>query len=131
MGRDYSAFGPIYSDRKDSPGPAPPTIAFPNRAVYPWRQQYHSTSTYSHKKDPVLDRMIESFGAETTTEGYIASMRKIMDYTLENFYGTSVCTTNLLFVTSREVPMWEMGKGVASGSRVSGSKFRDHYGSDG
>lgn len=111
---DHSARLPVYQGRKDPPGPAVTTMPFPNRAVYPWREQYHSTGTYSHKRDPKLDRMIENFETEKTTEGYIASSRKIMDNVLENFYGTTLCTTHQFFVANRKVPLWEMGKGVAS-----------------
>jgi hypothetical protein len=58
--------------------------------------------------------MIEKFEAETTTEGYIAAGQGLMDYVLENSYGTGICATHELYARSKEVPPWEMGKGVGS-----------------
>ncbi len=111
---DYSAFKPYWTKTKDVPGPAAFTLAWPNRPVYSWRNMYHSEALYSHKKDPALDQLIEAFETETTPEGYKTGARKIMDYVLDNFYGAGICTTHQLFVVGKDVPAWDMGKGVGS-----------------
>jgi peptide/nickel transport system substrate-binding protein len=111
---DYSAFKPVWTKKQEPRGPAAFILAWPNRPVYSWRNMYHSTALYSHKKDPALDKLIKDFEAETSTEGYIASGQKVMDYVLENFYGTGICTTHELHAIGKNVPQWEMGKGVGS-----------------
>ena len=111
---DYSAFKPVWTNKQQPPGPAAFILAWPNRPVYSWRTMYHSTALYSHKTDPKFDRMIESFEGETTTEGYIAAGQGLMDYVLQNFYGTGICATHELYGMSKKVPSWEMGKGVGS-----------------
>jgi hypothetical protein len=75
---------------------------------------YYSTALYSHTKDPQIDKLIEDFESQPTTEGYIKGGQKIMDYVLANFYATGICTTHELFAVSKKIPPWEMGKGVAS-----------------
>jgi len=111
---DYSAFKPVWTKKRDPRGPAAFILAWPNRPVYSWRNMYHSTALYSHKRDPKIDRMIENFEAETTAKGYKDAGQKIMDYVLENFYGSGICTTHELYAISKKVPEWEMGKGVGS-----------------
>lgn len=111
---DYSAFKPIWTKQKDPQGPAAFVLAYPNRPIYDWRIEFHSTAMYSHIKDPVLDKLMENFESQSNLEGYKVSSRKAMDYFLENYYGTSICTTNELYAMSKKVPAWEMGKGMAS-----------------
>jgi len=111
---DYSGFKPVWTKHQDPPGPAAFVLAWPNRPTYSWRNMYHTTALYSHKKDPQIDRMIEEFEAQPTTEGYITGAQKIMDYVLANFYSTGICTTHELFASGKKVPLWEMGKGVGS-----------------
>jgi ABC-type transport system substrate-binding protein len=110
---DYSAFKPVWTHKQNTPGPAMFLLAYPNRPVYPWTE-HHSKGLYSHTKDPKLDKMIESFQAETTLEGYINAARKLMDHVLENFYASGICTADQIYAMNKKVPLWEMGKGVAS-----------------
>jgi peptide/nickel transport system substrate-binding protein len=111
---DYNGFKPIWTKHQDPPGPAAFVLAWPNRPSYSWRNMYHSAALYSHKKDPQIDRLIEDFETKASMEEYITSAQKIMDYVLENFYSTGICTTHELFAANKKVPMWEMGKGVGS-----------------
>lgn len=111
---DYSAFKPVWTKNQDPPGPAAFILAWPNRPVYSWRHMYSSDALYSHTKDPKIDKLIDDFEAETSSEGYIADAQKIMDYVLENYYATGICTTHELHAMSKDVPVWEMGKGVGS-----------------
>ncbi|NNG01205.1 MAG: ABC transporter substrate-binding protein [Desulfobacteraceae bacterium] len=111
---DYSAFKPVWTKKAEPPGPAAFILAWPNRPVYSWRHMYASDALYSHTKDPVMDQLIGDFESETSSEGYIEGARKIMDYVLENAYATGICTTHELHAMSKDVPVWEMGKGVGS-----------------
>lgn len=111
---DYSAFKPVWTNKRQPPGPAAFILAWPNRPAYSWLNMYGSKALYSHKSDPKLDAMIAEHGKQTTTDGYIAAGQKMMDYVLENFYGTGICTTHELYAIGKNVPQWGMGKGVGS-----------------
>jgi ABC-type transport system substrate-binding protein len=111
---DYSAFKAIWTKKQDPPGPAAFVLAYPNRAVYSWRVEYHSDSLYSHTKDPQMDKLIDEHETVKTRKDYISSAQKIMDYVLANSYSTSVGTTNQSFMMTKKVPLWDMGKGVGS-----------------
>lgn len=111
---DYSAFKAIWTKKQDVPGPGAFVLAYPNRAVYSWRVEYHSDSLYSHTKDPQMDKLIDEHETVKTRKDYITSAQKIMDYVLQNSYSTGIGTTNQLFVMNKKVPAWNMGKGVGS-----------------
>jgi peptide/nickel transport system substrate-binding protein len=111
---DYSAFRPYWVKDKDTVGPAMLINPWTNRPVFTYRDHYHSTARFSHKKDPNLDKLIEEFEGQRTMEGYIAAGQKAVDYIMENFYSTGICSTHELFAMSKNVPIWEMGKGVDS-----------------
>jgi len=111
---DYSAFKAYWTKHKDPPGPAAFINPWANRPVYSYRAHYNSKGAYSHKKDPKLDELVKDFGAQKTREGYIAAGQKLMDYVLENYYATGICTTHELYAMSKAVPMWDMGRGVTS-----------------
>jgi hypothetical protein len=111
---DYSAFKPVWTKKHDPPGPAAFVMAWPNRPVYSWRHMYDSEALYSHTKDPRMDALIEEFEAQKTLEGYIAGGQKLMDYVLEKAYATGICVTSELHAMNKNVPVWNMGKGVGS-----------------
>jgi peptide/nickel transport system substrate-binding protein len=111
---DYDGFKPYWTKHKEPPGPAAFLMPLPNRPVYAWSTIYHSASIYSQTKDPKLDQLIEVHGVQSTKDKYIDYGRRIMDYVLENFYNTGICTTHQLYILSNKVPTWEMGKGVGS-----------------
>jgi peptide/nickel transport system substrate-binding protein len=103
-----------FAQQREVAGPAAFAYSWPNRPVYSWRSAFHSKGMFSSKRDPELDKMIEVFEDQTTTERYIAHGQKLMDYVLENFYASAICTADEIFATSKDVPKWEMGKGVGS-----------------
>lgn len=111
---DYAAFKPYWTHQKETTGPAMFMYPYANRPVYSWRVEYHSSSIYGHAKDPQLDKMIEDFENAATTKQYIVSARGLMDYVLNNFYATGMCTTSDLFATNKKVPVWEIGRGAGS-----------------
>jgi peptide/nickel transport system substrate-binding protein len=111
---DFSVFKTYWTKQHKPKNPTAFILAWPNRPVYSWRNMYHSTALYSHYRDPVIDKLIEEFETQTTTEGYKAGGQKIMDHVLDNFYASGICTTHELYALGEGVPRWEMGKGVGS-----------------
>ena len=79
-----------------------------------WRTLYHSTAMFSHVKDPQADRMIEELEKQPTLEGYISFAQKVEDYVLANHYSAGICTTNGLLALGKNVPQWDLGKGLSS-----------------
>jgi peptide/nickel transport system substrate-binding protein len=111
---DYNAFKVFWTKQQDPPGPAAFVMAWPNRPVYSWRHMYASDALYSHVKDPKIDKLIDDFERVKTTVDYIAGGQKIMDYVLENYYATGICTTHQLHIIGKKTPAWNMGRGVGS-----------------
>ena len=111
---DYSAFKPVWTKKQDPPGPAAFILAWPNRPVYSWRHMYDSGALYSHTKDAHMDALINDFESQKTKEGYIKGGQKLMDYVLEKYYATGICVTSELNAMNKDVPVWNMGKGVGS-----------------
>ena len=75
---------------------------------------YALDALYSHVKDPKIDKLIDDFERVKTTADYIAGGQKIMDYVLENYYATGICTTPQLHLIGKKTPTWNMGKGAGS-----------------
>lgn len=112
---EYSAFLPYWGNKKDPVGPSAFVAAMPNRPAYAPRAAHHSTAPYSHTKDAKMDQLIENFEKhQSVFEDYVKLNQTIQDYIQEQFYVTGLFTSDGLFAKSKDVPFWDMGKGMAS-----------------
>ena len=111
---DFTAFKAIWMQKRQPKGTSAFILAWPNRPAYSYRAMYHSTGAYSHYRDAKIDKLIDGFNSQKTKEGYIKAGRGILEHVLDNYYATGICTTDELFAVSKDIPKWNMGKGVGS-----------------
>lgn len=112
---EYVAFRPVWMLKKDPIGPSAYTFAWPNRPAYSWKAHFHSSGAFDHGRDPALDQLIEKWEKERKTlDEYISGAQKIHERVLELYYGSGLFNTDELFIMNKKVPVWSMGKGVAS-----------------
>jgi len=114
---ESGAFMPIWTKKKEPPGPAAHMHSWSDRPQATWRPIYHSDVKkfyFSQTADPEMDRLIEEFDKQITLKGYIEATRKCVEHVLANFYKSGVANTSLLFATNKETPEWEIGRGIDS-----------------
>jgi hypothetical protein len=111
---EYVAFKPVWTNKKDPIGPSAYTFAWPNRPAYSWRSHFGYDAEFDHDRNKEYDRLIATWEKSRTLEEYISSAQKIHEAVLENYSGTGLLNTDELFIMNKNVPSWNMGKGVAS-----------------
>ena len=111
---EYVAFKPVWTNKKDPIGTSAYTMAWPNRPAYSWRSHFGYNSEFDHDRSKEYDKLIADWEKSTTLDAYISSARKIHEDILKNYSGTGLCNTDEIFIMNKNVPAWNMGKGVAS-----------------
>jgi ABC-type transport system substrate-binding protein len=111
---ESGAFFPIWTKKKNPPGPAAFVHSWGTRPQASWKPLFYSDVKkfyFSQTSDTELDKLIDEFDKQVTLDGYIAATRKCEEYVLKMFYKSGIVNVNIPFATQKDVPSWNCGKG--------------------
>ena len=114
---DYAAARPIWMKQREPAGPAALTYVWASKVSGTWYANFGSdikTNQFSNMQDPEMDRLIDNIHAQSTVKGWIEAEQKATEYLLANFYNTGISSVSALFVTRKDIPGWNLGKGAYS-----------------
>lgn len=113
---DYSAFGLVWSNKKEPPGPATHIFPFSNRSFYGWRSGWTAKGKYTSTKDPEMGKLVANMETQSSLEDYIKALRAAFQYAYDNCLKIGLYEADELFASNDKIKVgeWQIGKDTNS-----------------